>query len=336
MARGRVQRKGYSEEGLSESCSTRFWGLKSNAEMRQSLSRWLPRLAYISLMLWWGVYAYGFYAFDNEKLFMPLLRALPYGEGNLAVAQNGLIIGIVLFMLCIIVGPGVEGGPPTATALEARTAPQLPLHVYCCRRCEHHAQWFDHHCIWMGTCIGRCNMRFFIAFSAFHIALCAYGGTLTCLYLVSIVDRVCGVDKEVIFWTRHLLTLGPPWSSPWAFPSTPRPSFMLFAAIRLYLGVSETDIKSGAMLLTNQLSHQAGSVAEFEGPGAEQFMAVILVREENCVINRRMAWALVFESQSLATISITICIVVVLWLGRILLSTMRNVCDGTTYFQRLR
>eukprot|EP01048_Picozoa_sp_COSAG05_P021974 COSAG05_NODE_4224_length_1615_cov_1.498021_1_plen_317_part_10 len=269
---------------------------------------WLPRVVYLALMLWWGGYVYSFYVTKHARSFLPLLRTLPGGEENLKVARVGLCGGIALFSLCIAVGPGVEGGP-------APDAGAWPLHTYHCRRCGRRAQWFDHHCAWMGACIGRRNMRFFLAFAAFHVALCAYGGAMIVFYFQSVVERICGADKAMLVWTRQLLGSGVPTQSMLGFlPSPCRPLLLL---INLYLGTTVEDYTAGAMLLTQQLSHQAGSVAAFDGPHEERLMVAVLLRKDNCVINRRMAWYLTFESQYYGTASLVICLVVVLWLGNI-------------------
>ena len=44
-----------------------------------------------------------------------------------------------------------------------------------CRFCNVCISRYDHHCIWLGQCVGRNNYKWFLAFLVSHIWLCVYG-----------------------------------------------------------------------------------------------------------------------------------------------------------------
>ena len=50
-------------------------------------------------------------------------------------------------------------------------------HCNKCKRCVEH---FDHHCLWLGVCIGRDNYRLFVGLCLWTIALCLYSIVYQC------------------------------------------------------------------------------------------------------------------------------------------------------------
>jgi hypothetical protein len=66
--------------------------------------------------------------------------------------------------------------PPAAHARECRTCllAKVPRSKHCsvCDRC---VARFDHHCIWLNTCVGERNYRWFLLFLASNLGIMAYG-----------------------------------------------------------------------------------------------------------------------------------------------------------------
>ena len=60
----------------------------------------------------------------------------------------------------------------TGDARSTRLLQRINLADFRGRRCT---ITFDHHCLWLNTCVGAGNLRFFLAFLATHCFLCCYG-----------------------------------------------------------------------------------------------------------------------------------------------------------------
>nr|CEL67130.1 TPA: DHHC zinc finger domain-containing protein [Neospora caninum Liverpool] len=59
-----------------------------------------------------------------------------------------------------------------------------------CRLCNVCVARFDHHCVWIGNCVGARNHGAFIVFLVTHFLMCAYGSVTSLSLLMGIVDAL--------------------------------------------------------------------------------------------------------------------------------------------------
>lgn len=120
------------------------------------------------------------------------------------LAPGSVTLVLVAFVMACFVDPGVLENTPRSKAKRTHAFDGL-LYVpgrYCstceaekparskhCRVCNRCVARFDHHCVWLNSCVGERNMRWFLLFLTSTVCLCAYGTWLSMALLMQEANR---------------------------------------------------------------------------------------------------------------------------------------------------
>jgi len=69
-----------------------------------------------------------------------------------------------------------------------------------CSLCDVCVMRFDHHCVWIGNCVGGGNIGYFLLFLVSNFILCLYG-------TVELPLILCGIVKTKSLWTAEFVDL---------------------------------------------------------------------------------------------------------------------------------
>lgn len=122
------------------------------------------------------------------------------GDHTWLIYPVTVLSGLLLwsFVVATVRDPGyIRSSHPVASAREcARCMQSKPIRAYHCRKCDKCVFRMDHHCVWIGNCVGYSNQKPFILF------------LLYCLILSSISSLI-----QAIAFCRWLIfrSVSPDW-----------------------------------------------------------------------------------------------------------------------------
>ena len=230
--------------------------------------------------------------------------------------------GLLLFLLCVCTDPGVSVGVGVGVVTPAAAAGG----VHSCRRCQHQVEWFDHHCVWMGVCIGRRNMRIFLAFLSFHAALATWGSFVIVRFLGALVRQLCAVEPAAVAWTHTLLNQGE--GERWWPALLPRPSELMFGLFHRAMGPGTTSGESEGGSAAVSLRELARLRAITITGGLPSTASLgWLDRAPECAVagGRSQSLLMVLESQELAMLCLVLGLGFSLWLCGTLAASLGRV-----------
>lgn len=176
------------------------------------------QMVYLVIMCCW-FYLYYKYGWAEESVVIrPLVKELPGGlDLHLRIMELGFGFGVFLLIKCYVSDPGrvTEQNREQVMALYKHPDPALgetplkwcntcrflrPPRTHHCRMCDVCVTRFDHHCVWLNTCIGAKNLRWFLSFVAWHALLCWYGVGFVFMLLRVIARKLHTRDPAVVDW----------------------------------------------------------------------------------------------------------------------------------------
>ena len=173
---------------------------------------------YLMIMCSW-FYMYYKYGWGEESAaILPMADLVPGGINlHMRIMETGFIVGVFLLIQCYRVDPGKVTPENHQQLMDMYKHPDVamgevplkwcntcrflrPPRTHHCRMCDICVIRFDHHCVWLNTCIGAKNLRWFLSFVAWHAALCIYGVIFVFCLLRVIAYKLHKEDPVVLEW----------------------------------------------------------------------------------------------------------------------------------------
>jgi hypothetical protein len=196
------------------------WGEKIEKCVEYAGSKPNPffQAVYLTIMCawFWMYYRYGWG--EESATIRPLADEVPGGlDLHMRIMEIGFGMGVLLLIQVYRVDPGrvteenkedfmryykkpdpARGEAPLKWCNTCRFL--RPPRTHHCRMCDICVVRFDHHCVWLNTCIGAQNLRWFLAFVAWHALLCFYGVGFVFALLRVIAAKLHAQDPMVLEW----------------------------------------------------------------------------------------------------------------------------------------
>lgn len=176
------------------------------------------QLVYVIIMCCW-FYLYFRYGWGEESTAIrPLVEEIPGGLNlHMRIMELGFGFGLALLIKCYTCDPGrvTNENREQLNALYKQPDTSLgeiplkwcntcrflrPPRTHHCRICDICVVRFDHHCVWLNTCIGANNLRWFLAFVGWHALLCWYGVGFVFMLMRVIAAKMHAKDPGVLEW----------------------------------------------------------------------------------------------------------------------------------------
>nr|XP_061807337.1 palmitoyltransferase ZDHHC4-like [Nerophis lumbriciformis] len=222
-------------------------------------------LIYLQFLLVGAVYA----EFTYEVL--GFCKEMGSSLTSLSVPYVLLAFETLFFYLCVKRDPGTVTEKTTSSQLYMYPYDNRLFHPYThcptcnlikparskhCRVCERCVQRFDHHCVWMNTCIGAYNTRYFLLYL---FCLCAMAADIAFLTGTMLLEVVL---QSGLFWAKYIdehgqqQPAGPQFVIQHLFLTFPRIVFMLGFVVFIFLLLGGYTLFNFFLALVNQTSYE--------------------------------------------------------------------------------